>query len=418
MNFFRFFSFAGFLLSALVAEAYTPTEDGLYAQFDTSAGEFTCKLHYEKVPLTVANFVGLAEGTQDWYDYEEKVIKKDEPFYDGVTFHRIVANTFVQTGSRNGEGTDDPGYAFADELDSSLMHSTSGILSMANRAAPNSNGSQFFITLVPLSHLNYNHAVFGKVVDGLSVVATISNGEVSETDDDAPVEPFVINHISIIRIGEDAQNFDPKDYPTENVVSLSPEDFTTEEEAQRYVFSTDEILHLPWAFESDDLQTWNDVLPENASIAYPNTFKITVSDEQMENKSHFFKVFAQTGFDLNAFAGKHYKFTFNGATEPGWAFGLMDDGVMRINPDYGGGLGQYRMSPFSDSRSQLWVSHPPIPDDVNPFPGFNLQFYLTLNEGSETEGTFFMINLFNVINPIIYQNYGTFTVSDYSEEEE
>ena len=133
-----------------------------YAVFDTTEGRFKVKLFQEEVPKTVQNFVELAEGT-----------KTGKPFYDGIIFHRVIPDFMIQGGCPQGTGTGGPGYKFADEFHPSLKHSKAGILSMAN-AGPNTNGSQFFITVAPTPHLNNRHSVFGEVVEGYDVVEKIS----------------------------------------------------------------------------------------------------------------------------------------------------------------------------------------------------------------------------------------------------
>lgn len=122
-------------------------EDGLFAIFQTNRGSFTAQLDYEKAPSTVANFIGLVEGTRGWLDAQTGALRR-EPFYNGITFHRVISGFMIQGGSPNGQGTDGPGYSFGDEFHPALRHDAAGILSMANSGA-NTNGSQFFITLAP-----------------------------------------------------------------------------------------------------------------------------------------------------------------------------------------------------------------------------------------------------------------------------
>ena len=170
-------------------------ESGTYAYFDTSEGPFTIRLFEKEVPKTVANFVGLAEGSREWRDPQTGEAKT-APFYDGVTFHRVIEGFMIQGGDRLGTGTGGPGYKFGDEFHPSLRHSKAGILSMAN-AGPNTNGSQFFITLGPTPHLDNRHSVFGEVVEGMDVVNKI--GSVATGRNDRPVKPVVINRVSIKR---------------------------------------------------------------------------------------------------------------------------------------------------------------------------------------------------------------------------
>jgi len=143
--------------------------DGLYAEIATNKGEILLNLEYEKTPMTVSNFVGLIEGT---LNREEE----DEPFYDGLNFHRVLDNFMIQGGCPLGTGTGGPGYSFPDEFDSSLRHDAPGVLSMAN-SGPATNGSQFFITHVETPWLNDKHTVFGKIVGNMDVVNSIKQGD-------------------------------------------------------------------------------------------------------------------------------------------------------------------------------------------------------------------------------------------------
>jgi peptidyl-prolyl cis-trans isomerase A (cyclophilin A) len=167
-----------------------------YAHFETSLGNFTIELFDTKAPNTVANFVGLVEGTKEWTHPGTKQ-KHTKPYYDGIIFHRVINGFMIQGGDRLGTGTGGPGYNFADEFHPDLRHGRAGMLSMAN-AGPNTNGSQFFITLGPTPHLDNRHAVFGEVVEGLDIVKKI--GAVPTGGQDRPVKPVVMNHVTIQRI--------------------------------------------------------------------------------------------------------------------------------------------------------------------------------------------------------------------------
>jgi peptidyl-prolyl cis-trans isomerase A (cyclophilin A) len=171
-------------------------KQGTYAHFDTSEGSFVVRLFDKEAPNTVANFVGLAEGTKEWVDPSTGERKKS-PYYDGVIFHRIIDGFMIQGGDRLGQGTGGPGYKFADEFHPSLRHSKAGILSMAN-SGPGTNGSQFFITLGPTPHLDNRHSVFGEVVEGLDVVKKI--GSVKTGRQDRPITPVVMNRVTIERV--------------------------------------------------------------------------------------------------------------------------------------------------------------------------------------------------------------------------
>lgn len=170
----------------LSADQPQPAE-GLYAKIMTSRGDILIRLEFEKTPLTVANFVGLAEGTKD--SNRGKGVR----FYDGLTFHRVIPKFMIQGGDPTGRGNGGPGYRFPDEIDPSLSHDGPGVLSMAN-AGPGTNGSQFFITHVKTPWLDGKHTVFGHVVDGQTVVDAIRQGD-------------AIDRITIIRVGEKASAF-------------------------------------------------------------------------------------------------------------------------------------------------------------------------------------------------------------------
>lgn len=145
-----------------------PLPDGLYAAIGTPRGTVTCELFFEKAPLTVASFVGLAEGTLG--------PAPRKPYFDGVKFHRVVPDFVVQGGDPSGTGDGGPGYTFLDEFVPGLRHDAAGILSMANKG-PDTNGSQFFLTLRETNRLNYLHSVFGRVVRGLDVLPQIKQGD-------------------------------------------------------------------------------------------------------------------------------------------------------------------------------------------------------------------------------------------------
>lgn len=168
---------------------------GLYAVFETTQGEVICKLEDQKTPETVGNFVGLATGEKEYTDPRNGSPSR-EPFYDGTIFHRVIKDFMIQGGDRLGQGVGGPGYRFKDEFHPSLKHNEPGILSMAN-AGPNTNGSQFFITLVPTPWLDGKHSVFGRVVKGMEVVHAIGNVQTGSMD--RPRDEVRINHLRIVR---------------------------------------------------------------------------------------------------------------------------------------------------------------------------------------------------------------------------
>ena len=185
-----------FFLSTILLSCTNKVEkgelsDGLYALIETSKGDITVKLEFEKVPFTVANFVTLAEGKNNYVSPKYKGIH----FYDGLTFHRVESNPpMCQGGDPLASGQGGPGYKFKDEFHPDLNHGKAGVLSMAN-SGPNTNGSQFFITTDQTSYLDGKHSVFGEVIEGLDIISTIAVGD-------------PINKVKIIRIGQAAKKFD------------------------------------------------------------------------------------------------------------------------------------------------------------------------------------------------------------------
>ena len=167
-----------------------------HAHFETNLGNFTIELFDTKTPNTVANFVGLAEGTKEWTHPKTGEKKTNTPYYDGIIFHRVIQGFMIQGGDPLGAGYGGPGYQFDDEFHPDLRHDRAGILSMAN-AGPKTNGSQFFITLGPTPHLDRKHSVFGVVTKGLDVVQKI--GGVQTDRNDRPVTPVVMQKVTIER---------------------------------------------------------------------------------------------------------------------------------------------------------------------------------------------------------------------------
>lgn len=175
---------------------YTKLPEGIYAEMQTEKGMIVLFLEHEKAPLTVASFVGLAEGKT-----YNKAKPSGTPYFDGLPFHRVVVDFMIQSGDPDGNGRGGPGYRFRDEFCATLEHNRAGIISMAN-AGPNSNGSQFFITLAACPLLNGRHTVFGHVVKGHKVVRAIEQGVKVET-------------VRIVRNGASVQTYGPQDISKE-----------------------------------------------------------------------------------------------------------------------------------------------------------------------------------------------------------
>jgi peptidyl-prolyl cis-trans isomerase A (cyclophilin A) len=163
-------------------------QDGIYAKFTTDKGEILVQLTHDKTPGTVGNFVALAEG-----DLENEAKPQGTPYYDGLSFHRVIPDFMIQGGDPAGTGAGGPGYNFDDEFHAELKHDRPGVLSMAN-AGPGTNGSQFFITHVPTPWLDNNHTVFGFVVEGQEVVDSIAQGDIMQS-------------VEIVRKGAEAEKW-------------------------------------------------------------------------------------------------------------------------------------------------------------------------------------------------------------------
>lgn len=173
---------------------------GPTAVLDTSMGRITCKLFDKQAPLAVANFIALAEGTKPWTDPVTRKKVKGKPFYNGTTFHRVIPEFMIQGGDPTGTGTGDPGYMFADEFDPNLNFDVPGRMAMAN-SGPDTNGSQFFITEVPTTHLNQKHTIFGQC-DQPSIAVVAAIARVPRDPDDKPLQPVTLNKVTIVKEGQ------------------------------------------------------------------------------------------------------------------------------------------------------------------------------------------------------------------------
>ncbi|MGJ8738638.1 peptidylprolyl isomerase [Zobellia laminariae] len=212
------------VLLASCKSQYSELGDGLFADIHTSKGDIIIKLEYEKTPVTVANFISLAEGDSPFVTDS----LKEKKFYDGLIFHRVIKDFMIQGGDPTGTGAGNPGYKFKDEFNDSLVHDKKGIVSMAN-SGPTTNGSQFFITHKETPFLNGRHTVFGHVVEGLGVVDSIATTETSKdaASQDKPLVDVVMNSVEIVRNGKAAKKFDAVQVMT---------DYFAEEEAKIAAF--------------------------------------------------------------------------------------------------------------------------------------------------------------------------------------
>ncbi|NNE32321.1 MAG: peptidylprolyl isomerase [Winogradskyella sp.] len=259
------------LVNISCQERYPELEDGLYAEIVTTKDTMVAQLFYDKVPVTVANFVALAEGTHPLVKEEYK----GKPFYEGITFHRVMNNFMIQAGDPTGTGSGDVGYKFEDEFRPDLKHDKPGVLSMANVGPMATNGSQFFITEKPTPWLDgYGedgnlkdcnnprvgcHTVFGQIVKGIEVQNAISDVPVGAGS--KPVEDVVINKINIIRKGGAAKKFDGAKVFSEELPKLKEqiekdkiEAQKKAEEAQKIAKEKAEIARQEWLKNNENLK--------------------------------------------------------------------------------------------------------------------------------------------------------------------
>ena len=210
--------------------SFANLDDGIYAHIQTNKGEITVELAYKKAPLTVTNFIALAEGTKQ----NNKGL--GTPYYDGLSFHRVIDQFMIQGGDPNGDGTGGPGYMFADEF-SDLIHDGPGVLSMAN-SGPNTNGSQFFITHVPTPWLDGKHSVFGSVVKGMDVVNAIVQGD-------------TIEMVKIERIGDEANEFIANEDSFNALVLKANEATLAQQELRLQNFESYVVSNFPGAIQDE-----------------------------------------------------------------------------------------------------------------------------------------------------------------------
>ena len=288
-------------------------DDGLYAEVKTTHGAIYLRLEYERVPLTVANFVGLAEGTIEFQN------RAAERFYDGLTFHRVIADFMIQGGDPRGDGSGGPGYSFPDEIVPELTHDGPGVLSMAN-AGPNTNGSQFFITHAATPWLDGRHTVFGRVVQGQEMVMAVRQGD-------------VIEELNILRIGADAEAYVVDqarvDALLERVGGRSPRAATEERSAAEEIITA----------------TWPDAVATGSGLRYVITAAGTGTDKPQTGQNvtvHYTgKLLDGTVFDSSHARGSAAQFTI-GQLIAGVDEALLDmvEGEQRtviIPPDLGYG---------------------------------------------------------------------------------
>ena len=241
--------------------------NGIYADFTTSMGSFTCRLEYAIAPKAVANFIGLATGQRPWLDLRTGAVRSNA-FYEGLTFHRVIPAFMIQGGSPNGLGTDGPGYVFPDEISPALQFDGPGMLAMAN-SGTNSNGAQFFVTVTNTAWLNHGYTIFGVLVGGSNVVNAIDR--VATDANNKPLADVVLQHVGIRRVGAAAQAFD---IHTANLpaVNRSPLRIASGNGHATLTF-TNQLYAANHLFASTNLTTWADldlgieVTPPFANVA-------------------------------------------------------------------------------------------------------------------------------------------------------
>ena len=293
----------------LVAVALTSTSpalaqtDGIFADFTTSLGSFTCQLDYTNAPRSAANFIALATGQRAWLDLVSGHART-RPFYDGLTFHRVIANFMNQAGSPNGQGTDGPGYVLQSECRSNLVFSSFGVLAMAN-SGPNSDGSQFFITTAPFPTGNNLYSIFGRLTAGSNVVYAINH--VATSSADKPLTNVVIQQVAIRRLGPAAMAFDihgqglplVTNVPIAlaRVGSSNSLTFTHRLFAHDTLYSNTNLTVSPWVDEDLGIET---------TSAFTNCLSISTSARQQ-----FFSL-AQVQYPSSTFAPRNLRSkTFN-----------------------------------------------------------------------------------------------------------
>lgn len=347
--------------------------EGIFADFKTSMGSFTCRLDYAIAPKAVANFIGLATGQRGWIDQKTGLVRTN-PFYDGLTFHRVIKNFMNQGGSPNGQGTDGPGYAFTDEFSPAARHDGPGVLSMAN-SGTDSNGGQFFITAVATPHLNDVHTVFGRVVGGLDVVLAI-NGVA--TLNDKPKTNVVTETVTIRRVGAAAQGFDinAQGLPTVSNPAFSA---TVQGTNANLLIGRGPRVDTK-LFTSTNLTTWT-VQNFGLTLEEPMVGGITVA---ATNSSAFFRIaqarYAEPTLAPPSISGRTVTLQFSGNV-----------GTITLQPNASGG-GTYTYAATTTTsgtiRSYTWAQEPYV-GRIWPIEYSNLvPMTLRLNFENANGGTF------------------------------
>jgi peptidyl-prolyl cis-trans isomerase A (cyclophilin A) len=377
-------------LSAVVALGQT---NGIYADFTTSLGSFTCRLDYTNAPRTTANFIGLATGQRAWLDLPSGGARTNA-FYDGLTFHRVIAGFMNQGGSPNGLGTDGPGYVFTDEFSPNLVFDSFGVLAMAN-SGTNSNGAQFFITVAPFTSGNNTYAIFGRVVSGSNVVYAINH--VATDANNKPLTNVVMQQVNIRRVGTAAQAFNIHAHGLPIVTNL-PLQIATGTGQVTLTFSNRQYADNRLYSATNLAGPWT-----SNALGIEITAPVANTVQQAENSSRGFYSMAQIQYASSTFSPK----TMYGRTLTlSFTSGLA--GTMTIAFDSAGG-GNYTFPPYSPGsvtsyswsqdayRGYLW------PIYFSGLVPLTAQLNFSSSTGGTFSGTFYPATPFNVS--------GTFSLS-------
>jgi len=306
-------------LVALVSSCTSPKSDlpdGLYADIKTNKGNIIVELAYDKAPVTVANFVSLAEGKNPFVDEQYK----GKQYYDGIKFHRVVADFVVQAGDPTGTGAGGPGYVFKDEFSPELTHSKEGTLSMAN-SGPFTNGSQFFITHKPTPFLDNRHSVFGYTIKGMEIVNSIAEGDVIES-------------VKIIRQGKEAKKFDAvkvfKSYFEEEAKAKKDKENRLDTAKQKYASKFVDLKGKATTLDSglayvivEKGQGKKPVISQDVYVDYAGFFENGILfDSSSEELSKEFETFDQRRADANQYVPIPFKFGAKTGLIPGFIEGI------------------------------------------------------------------------------------------------
>jgi peptidyl-prolyl cis-trans isomerase A (cyclophilin A) len=332
----------GFLSLSVVASL--GQTNGVYADFTTSMGSFTCRLDYTNAPRTTANFIGLATGHRAWLDLPSGRARTNA-FYDGLTFHRVIAGFMNQGGSPNGLGTDGPGYALTDEFSPNLVFDSFGVLAMAN-SGTNSNGAQFFITVAPFASGNNTYAIFGRVVSGSNVVYAINH--VATDANNKPLTNVVMQQVAIRRVGTAAQAFNINAQALPIVTNL-PLKIATSASQVTLTFTNRQYADNRLYSATNLQEAWT-----SASLGIEITAPVTNTVQRVVDAPQRFCSMAQIQYASSTFAPK----TLYGRI---LALTLMTGGSGTITISFdavGGGTFVFPPNPNGNVTGYVWTQEP------------------------------------------------------------